>query len=144
MRSPGFTLIETLVVLLILALAATALPRLWGAGRGALLRAAADDAAAMLREARMEARRTGRETGVVFDTELGSFRRASGGRTGYLPSGSALIVEATQAGLRPDGRIAILFDAEGGSTGGRVRIVQSSSAADVAVDWMTGHVQPSR
>ena len=40
MRAPGFTLLETLVVLLVVALAATALPRLWGAGQGGLVRAA--------------------------------------------------------------------------------------------------------
>src|SRR3712207_7402877 len=62
MRAPGFTLIEVLVVLMIIALAATAVPRFLGAGRGALVRAGAEDAVAMLREARTEARRDRKST----------------------------------------------------------------------------------
>ncbi|MBV1800143.1 prepilin-type N-terminal cleavage/methylation domain-containing protein [Siccirubricoccus sp. G192] len=141
LRAPGFTLLETLVVLLILSLAATALPRLWGAGHGGLVRAAAEDAAAMLREARLAARGGGREARVVFDTALGSFRRAEGGRTGRVPQGAALLVEGAAAEADADGRIAIRFDAEGGSTGGRVRVALGALSSAVEVDWLTGHVR---
>jgi general secretion pathway protein H len=142
-RAPGFTLLETLVVLLILALAASAIPRVLGAGRAGITRAAANDAVAMLREARAEARRTGRETRVVFDTAQGSFRRLEGGRTGRIPAGAELVVEGVASEADAEGRVAIRFDAEGGSTGGRLRLAQGAAAFLVEVDWMTGHVRPA-
>ncbi|MBO1075014.1 GspH/FimT family protein [Roseomonas marmotae] len=144
MHRPGFTLMEVLVVLLILGLAAMAVPRLWGAGQSGLLRAAANDAAAMLREARAEARRTGRDTRVVFDTALGTYRAARGGRTGRLPSGAVLAVEGVATEADEAGRVAIRFDGEGGSTGGRLRVAQGRSVYLVEVDWMTGHVRTAR
>lgn len=144
MRAPGFLLIELLVVVLILSLAATALPRLWGAGRGGLARASAEDAAAMLREARVAARATGRDERVVFDTALGSFRRAAGGRQSQVPAGAALLVEGASAEADAEGRVAIRFDAEGGSTGGRVRVALGGAAWAVEVDWLTGQVHAPR
>ncbi|HEY8613358.1 MAG TPA: GspH/FimT family pseudopilin [Roseomonas sp.] len=141
MRAPGFTLIETLVVLLIMALAATALPRIWGAGQGGLVRAAANDAAALLREARAEARRTGRDTRVVFDTALGTFQRIGGSRTGRLPAGGTLAVDGAREEADREGRIAVRFDSEGGSTGGRVRVTNGSAVAAIEIDWMTGLVR---
>jgi general secretion pathway protein H len=140
MRAPGFTLLETLVVLLVVALAATALPRLWGAGQGGLVRAAADDIAASLREARLAARAAGREARVVFDTGFGTVRPVRGPAR-PLPAGTRLTVEGAAAEADAEGRIAILFDAEGGSTGGRVTIALGAMAAVVEVDWMTGHVR---
>jgi len=140
MRSPGFTLLETLVVLLIVALAATALPRLGSAGQGGLARAAAHDVAASLRDARHAARAAGMETRVVFDTGRGTVLGVRGPARA-LPSGARLAVEGAAAEADADGRIAVRFDAEGGSTGGRVTIALGTQVAVVEVDWMTGHVR---
>lgn len=140
MSAPGFTLLETLVVLLIVALAATALPRVSGAGQGGIVRAAAGDVAAGLREARLLARAEGRETRVVFDTGLGAVRPVRGPAR-PLPAGIRLAVEGAAAEADAEGRIAIRFDAEGGSTGGRVTLALGAHAAVVAVDWLTGHVR---
>lgn len=140
MRAPGFTLLESLVVMLIVALAATALPRVSGAGQGGIVRAAADGVAASLREARLVARADGRETRVVFDTGLGIVRPARGPAR-PLPAGARLAVEGAAAEAGAEGRIAIRFDAEGGSTGGRVTVALGGHAAAVEVDWMTGHVR---
>ena len=140
MRAPGFTLLESLVVLLIVALAATALPRVSGAGQGGIVRAAADDVSASLREARLVARGEGREARVVFDTALGTVHPVRG-PSRPLPAGVRLVVEGAAAEAQAEGRIAIRFDAEGGSTGGRVAVALGSHAAAVEVDWRTGHVR---
>jgi general secretion pathway protein H len=140
MRAPGFTLTETLVVLLVVALAANALPRLLGAGQGGLVRAAAKDVAASLREARLTARAAGQDARVWFDTAGGTVRAVSGPARA-LPAGTRLMVEGAAAEADAAGRIAIRFDAEGGSTGGRVTIALGAHAASVEVDWMTGHVR---
>ncbi|MBK1662686.1 GspH/FimT family protein [Paracraurococcus ruber] len=140
MRAPGFTLIETLAVLLVAALAATALPRLAGAGQGGIARAAVEQVAAVLREARMEARASGRPAQVVLDTRDGLLHPARGGRRA-LPAGAALLVEGAAVAADDAGRIAIRFDPEGGSTGGRVVVAVGPARAAVAVDWMTGHVR---
>jgi general secretion pathway protein H len=121
-------------------LAATALPRLWGAGQGALVRAAADDVAASLREARIAARAEGREARVGFDTGQGTVLPLRGPAR-PLPSGTRLVVEGAAAEADSEGRIAIRFDAEGGSTGGRVLVALGARSAVVEVDWMTGHVR---
>jgi len=119
-----------------------AVPRILGAGRGGLVRAAAEDAAAMLREARLAARGAGREVRVVFDTALGTFRMAGGGgRIGQVPAGASLLVEGAATETDAEGRVAIRFDAEGGSTGGRVRVALGALASGVEVEWMTGHVR---
>lgn len=140
MRASGFTLLETLVVLLVVALAATALPRFSGAGQGGLVRAAADDVAASLREARLAARASGREARVVFDTGVGAVHPVRGPAR-PLPAGARMVVEGAAAEAGAGGRIAILFDAEGGSTGGRVTIALGAHVAAVEVDWMTGRVR---
>lgn len=140
MRAPGFTLLESLAVLLIVALAATALPRVSGAGKSGIVRATADGVAASLREARLAARAEGRETRVVFDTGLGTVRGARGPAR-PLPAGTRLTVEGAAAEADAGGRMAIRFDVEGGSTGGRVTVALGGHAAVVEVDWMTGHVR---
>jgi general secretion pathway protein H len=137
---PGFTLLEMLVVLLVLALAATAVPRLWGAGRAGLARAAAEEAAAALREARSEARRSGAATRVVFDTVLARIR-APGRPARQLPAGAVLAAEGVPEPGGEPGQVAIRFDAEGGSSGGRVRVALGSAVAGVEVDWVTGHAR---
>lgn len=139
----GFTLIEMLVVLVIVGLATTAIPRLWGAGSGGLVRAAADAIGASLRAARSEARATARDVRVWFDTGQGTYRQ-DGGAIGRIPAGATLQVEATAAETAAAGRIAIRFDAEGGSTGGRVRVAYGTALAAVEVDWLTGHVAAAR
>ncbi|MGG5811781.1 pilus assembly FimT family protein [Falsiroseomonas sp. CW058] len=142
MRAAGFTLVETLAVLTVAGLAAAALPRLVDAGAGGLVRAAAEEVAATLREARGEARRSGRTARVLFDTATGAFGLEGSARPPRrIPPGAVLAVEATADAADAGGRIAIRFDAEGGSHGGRVRIALRQAAAAAEVDWLTGHVR---
>jgi general secretion pathway protein H len=142
MRAPGFTLVETLVALAIAGLALAALPRLGDAAAGGRVRAAAEEVAATLREARTQARATGTATRAVFDTARPRVHVEGMARPPRaLPDGAVLEVSATAAEAAEDGRIAIRFDAEGGSHGGRVRIALRRAEAAVEVDWMTGHVR---
>jgi general secretion pathway protein H len=144
-HASGFSLVETLVVLALVGLAAGALPRLGGPGQAALARATAEEVAATLREARAEALRTGRPAQVVFDTAAGAFARPGEARPPRrLPAGASLAVEAPETPGLPPGRAAIAFDPEGGSRGGRVRVLAGGAAAGAEVDWMTGHVRLHR
>lgn len=145
MRAAGFSLTEMLVVLAIVGLATAAVPRFGGPGTTGLVRATAEQATAALREARTEARRTGQTMRVVFDTAQGSFRvEGAAGPARHVPAGALLAVEGAAGEADEAGRIAIRFDAEGGSTGGRVRIALRDAAAGAEVDWMTGHVRVLR
>ena len=145
MRAAGFSLFETLLVLLLAGVAATALPRLGGPGEAGLTRAAAEEIAATLRDARTEALRTGRPSRVVFDTALGVFARDGEARPPRrLPAGAVLAVQTASVTADTEGRAAIGFDAEGGSLGGLVLVRLRSAAAGAEVDWMTGHVRLQR
>jgi general secretion pathway protein H len=73
-RSPGFTLVEMVVVLVLLAvLAALAAPSFSRTIVSARLRASASDVRAALARARLSAVAGGRQRSVVFDLEKGEY-----------------------------------------------------------------------
>jgi general secretion pathway protein H len=139
-RRTGFTLVELLVVLAVLALVmALVPPYLVGAAARAQLTSAAHEIALALRETRSLAVRQGRPERFVVDGEAGTFR-AAGGALRRLPAGMILSLAALADNRAAAARGAILFFPDGGSTGGRLRLKQGERQADVAVDWLTGGV----
>ena len=139
-RSTGFTLVELLVVLAILALVIGLLPGLLpGAQAKAELRAATREITAALREARGQAVAVGSTAAFALDTKNGRFR-AGAALPHRLPrSVRATLVTTTEDRL-DDGAGTIRFFADGGSSGGGVRLAQGERRVDIRVDWLTGHV----
>jgi general secretion pathway protein H len=138
--SGGFTLLEMIIVLVVLALVAGIV-----VGRGpqrsrALdVRAAVADVVAALRGARGRAIAANRPVLVVVNGEQGSMS-VDGLPAFRSPAGMALAA-ATGLGGVPGPRLTgIRFAPDGSSTGGRIVLADGARRVSVGVDWLTGRV----
>lgn len=149
-RQAGFTLIESLVVM---ALMATAFALFAGALLGALpgqqLRAASGQLAAEMRATRARAVATGVDQSFVIDTQARSWRSGpsdddAARRSGELDDALALGATVAREEQPGPGLAAIRFFADGSSTGGRVVVRRGDAAWRVDVNWLTGSVRVER
>lgn len=140
-RRQGFTLVELLVVLVIMALLAGLVPMaLWATRAEYALRTSAATVAASLRQARADALARGRAAAFVADLRARDFGILGVPRVHVLPRGIRLAL-LTVTGARLDAtRGLIRFFPDGSSTGGAVRLTQGHQRLDVRVDWFSGRV----
>jgi general secretion pathway protein H len=137
----GFTLVEMLVVLAILALAMAVVPSFLARGQGkAELTATAREVAAALRETRSLALREGHSEAFVIDDVASAFRVGAEGVAHRLPTGLRLSVVPVSDPQNPATVSSIRFFSDGSSTGGRLELLQGNRRTGVAVDWLTGRV----
>lgn len=141
-KSPGFTLLELLVALAIVAFALTLLPPFLSTGRSSSeLRQATRSIINGLRETRSLAIVNNREAIFALNVEERSFRIGAQGAPQTLGGTidlELLTARSEQLGSQ-DG--AIRFYADGGSSGGEIRISRGNGAKLVTVDWLTGAVR---
>ena len=140
MRSRGFTLVELLVVLVVLALVMAVMPRLFAGGQGRELAIASHDLASVLREARGLALRSGHTAAVIIDLSTGTYRLMGSDQVHRLPSRMHLTLLTTAEDRVDAASASIRFFADGSSTGGRVTLSEGSRSAAVGIDWLTGRV----
>lgn len=141
----GYTLLELMVVLAILSLAAAmVLPRM-GAERFAL-RPAAVQLAAALRATRTEAMSASQDTAFILDVEAGRYWANGAVKARSLPRGIGVVT-----GHRPGEPIAtdraiVQFRPDGSASGGWIGLRSKTQAADITVDWLTGatHIEWAR
>ncbi len=138
----GFTLLELMVVLAILALAGGLALRLaLGTPAGLSLTATAHDIATEARRARLLALQTNRDTVLLLDAGKGRVWIEGKGAETSLGTGIAL--ELTTAA--PERRSATLggirFFADGSSTGGEVRLSRAGQSRKVRIDWLLGQAR---
>jgi general secretion pathway protein H len=132
----GFTLVEMLVVLAILALVFAIMPPLLAGTRSrAELDAATHELAAALRETRSLAIREGHSESFVVAARR--FRAAGGPMRPLAPELSLALATAHGEPV-PAG--AIRFFADGSSSGGRLIVQSGERRSYVTVDWLTGRV----
>jgi len=137
----GFTLIEVVVVLAILALVtAMALPLLTGAGAKADARVAAREIAAGMRLTRNFAMMRGHAEAFLVDTASGVFRAGATAAPQRVPGDVRLVLYTTTGERRGATVGSIRFFPDGSSTGGGIRLRAGNSRAEVLVDWLTGHL----
>lgn len=140
----GFTLVEMLVVMMILAVAATiAAPLLSGGSDGLRLETASSELAAALRVTRSAAIVRNAETTLVVDVERRTFESAAVSRRPFASGIDAKLTFA--AGVRSgqsDG--GFRFFPDGSSTGGDVTLALGGRQAKICVDWLTGEVRQER
>ena len=130
----GFTLVELLVVLAILAIAfAIVTPSVTRAIGATGPASVTEELAVALREARSNSIVS--TTPVRVTLEAGARRWKAGTREGTWPDGVA--VELVPA---PQGGEAIVFYPDGTASGGRLFVGSGSSRRILAVDWLTGRV----
>jgi general secretion pathway protein H len=137
-RRAGFTLIEVVAVMLIIALVASlAVTMMSGTGRGQL-NALTLEIAALLRRERLGAVMTGRQRQVSVDGE----RRILVGDDGNvvaIPRDVALDILGIDASW--SGRRAVVrFLPDGGSTGAVLKLSREEAQYEIRVNWLTGGV----
>jgi general secretion pathway protein H len=127
----GFTLIEMIVVLAILALAiGLVMPLIGQRGSGAELSAAAGRIRAAMAEARATAIAEGRA--IVFRGDRGGGYWLDNRHLGFDTDANGRLRILTAGNAR------IAFFPSGGSSGGRIVVQRPYSRRDVAVDAVTG------
>jgi len=140
--SAGVTLLELLIVLTIMAIAAAFVYPMFG-GTGvstADLKSAARQVAAGLRFARSEALATRQETRVMLDLEQRTFRIDRDASVHALPKLMEMKLFTAQSDLVNDRVGAIRFFPDGGSNGGRVTLASGTRKYEIDIDWLTGRV----
>ena len=144
-HSAGFTLVELLVVLAMIALlVALARPMYSAAVPGARVRGEILDLAMSLRQSRNRAISSGRIIVAEFDTEHA--RYAIGPDIVELPASTQLF--AAQRGINPiqtlatdDPIVRLEFYPDGSSTGASVELRNTSASWRIDVDWLTGRIR---
>lgn len=148
-RSSGFSLLEMIVVMAVIAAASLLAVSAFGSGmQGMKLRAGAKDLAAQMRFARAVAISSGEPQDVIIDPQSRHWQGAKG-RSGQLPDvGEIVFTGARSTQLDPDrnnaGTGTVRFFPDGAATGGRVRLLANGGGWDVDVGWLTGDVRLKR
>jgi general secretion pathway protein H len=143
-RAPGFTLLEVLVVLVIVAMATTLAAMVFSGGLdGMRLRSSAKEIAAQLRYTRTEAIATGHPQRFTIDPR-GHRWQAAGNRQGRIPPSLGVDFIGAREVQPSAGEGGILFFPDGASTGGRVQLSVKRAAWRIDVSWLTGEVTLAR
>lgn len=141
-RHAGFTLIEVLVVLLLLAISYALVPPMFDIGGStAELKAGARQVAAGLRTARSQAIARREETTLTVDVDARSFVLSGDKTPRRLPRLVEIRVLTAQGEVSDAATAAIRFYPDGSSTGGRITLAMGERAFDVDIDWLTGQVE---
>lgn len=137
----GVSLIEMLIVLAILSLAASlALPKLSGRDQTTPVSHLSSDIAVKLRAARAKAVAENREIVFAFDMEDRNYRVEGIGEPRQLPAGISLTITTARnrSGGREEARIA--FFPDGTSSGGTIRMAYQGYSVAIEVAWLTGAI----
>ena len=136
--STGFTLLELLVVVTILALASTLVGVNFGGDRTSL-DTVARTLVTDLRYVRSRAMVSNADTALVLDLARGAYYSRAAKIERQLPESVEL--ELTVDRRDADGeRGRILFYPDGSSSGGKVRLSRNGRSLDVTTAWLNGYV----
>ena len=140
----GFTLLELIVTLLVIALAVgLAVPTIGRSTEAVRVRAEVAGFSAILRHARERAIVTRTAQAVVVDPAAHRVSRRVGGPDGDVREmrvlSDRLVIEAD-----PPPALTVRFDPQGGSSGGDFRLATDGVVYRVTVDGLTGRVRNSR
>lgn len=137
-ETDGFTLVEMLVVLAILALAATvALPHVPVSKREPSLAVVASEIVAGLRLARSLAVSTAKATEVEVDLKSRELRFPDGSSVGIGQSRTITAIVGRET-VDANGTATIAFLPQGGSSGAEIILLESTGSAIIEVNWLTG------
>jgi general secretion pathway protein H len=143
-KARGVSLLEMLlVVALLAAISVLAAGAMTGGFAGMQLRSEAKQVVAQLRYTRAQAIATGKPQRFTIDPQAHTWT-APNKRHGEIPEklGIAFIGAREVQPRRGEG--AIMFFADGASTGGRVQLSAKKAAWNIDVAWLTGEVKLRR
>lgn len=137
----GFTLLELLVVLALMAMIySLAAPMISAGLPGAELKGAARQLAAGLRKARSQAVTQKKEAVLTLDVEQHHFEVSGDNHSYALPAKLEISLYTAQSELLRDKVGSIRFFPDGSSTGGRISVAIGERKYHVNIDWLTGQV----
>jgi general secretion pathway protein H len=138
--SSGFTLLELLVVLAILAFALVLVIGYKPPWSGRFeLDTLASELASQLRAVRSEAIAHDRPAALQFDVARQRYRAGSAAAR-QLPAGVSIQLLTVAGEQRGAAAGDIRFNPDGSSTGGRIVLAQGKLRVAVGIDWLTGRV----
>jgi general secretion pathway protein H len=137
----GFTLLEMIAAIALIALAASiVVPRL-GANRQAMkVRATAIELASNLKITRSAALSRNADAVLVIDTAKRKYSASGAVKPKLIPRDVALTFEAQAAESPRTSEGGFRFRPDGSSSGGRIKLKSGTDAAMITVDWLTGAV----
>lgn len=137
----GFTLLEVLIVLVIIAMATTlAALVVTGGLDGMRLRTASKEIAAQLRYTRTQAIATGKPQRFVIDPRSHRWQGPNN-RNGEIPASIGVAFVGAREAQARAGEGGVLFFPDGASTGGRVELSAKRAVSRIDVTWLTGEVR---
>jgi len=140
-RAQGFTLIEVLVVLVLLAvLAGVVAFNMTGSLKGSKIRAASRDLVAALRYTRSQAMVKHQDQVLTFDLDDKSYK-APGKDKVKFPEEMDIAVYTADSEIASESSGGIRFFSDGASTGGRVTLTVGERLWRVNVAWLTGEIR---
>jgi general secretion pathway protein H len=143
-RAAGFTLIELVAVILIIAIATgLASVAMTGGFDGIRLRSASSEVAAQLRFTRAQALATGKRQDFSIDPHAHTWK-APKDRHGSLPKQLGIAFYGAREVQPSASEGGIAFFPDGASTGGRIRLSAKRAVRDIDVAWLTGEVRVKR
>lgn len=143
-RVRGVSLLEMLlVVALLAAVSLLAAGAMSGGFAGMQLRSNAKQIAAQLRYTRTQAISTGQPQRFTIDPGAHTWT-APGNRHGDIPEKLGIRFIGAREVQPRQGEGAIMFFADGASTGGRVQLSAKKAAWNIDVAWLTGEVKLRR
>lgn len=144
MRARGFTLVELVVVVALVATAMALAATVFSAGLpGQQLRGATLELAAQLRYTRAQALVTGLPQQFQLDTRTREWQ-APNRHQGRLPAKIDVVATVAREEQPAPQIAAIRFFPEGAATGGRIVLKRGSAVWRIDVDWLTGEVAVAR
>lgn len=140
-RARGFTLIEILAVVALIALCVTLVAVSIGDGlTGAKVKAASRDLAAALRYTRGQAIVKREQMTLSVDVENRRYRAANRSWV-ELPKDMDIKLFTARQELEEEGVGRIRFFPDGASTGGHIDIIRGERVWRVDVNWLTGEIR---
>lgn len=137
----GFTLIEVLVVIALIALIGSMTAVAMSGGlQGIRLRAASKDIASQLRYTRAQAIASGQPQRFVINPS-GHLYASPGKRDGRIPQQLGIRFYGARQASAQAGEGAIVFYPDGASTGGSVELSAKQAVRKITVAWLTGEVR---
>lgn len=139
-RNEGFTLVEMLVVLSLVALLLViSLPYSTSSGEARKLDATSQIIAAKLRETQISSLSSNRERSLTVDIKKGLLIQTNPDKTFELPEGIGMSIITSNNEIMKDAG-AFRFFPDGGSTGGKIILSKGENRREIAISWLTGGI----